>query len=81
MGLEIGAIERSRRVDSQAWCFFFSTQKIRDARAPQSRIFRKKTLHFAVRDEILKLILEYLFIEQNCRMSKLCTLMRRDGHP
>ena len=26
MRLEIGAIERSRRVDSQAWCFF-STQK------------------------------------------------------
>ena len=41
MALEIGAIERSRRVDSQAWCFFFSTQKIRDARAPQSRSFRE----------------------------------------
>ena len=27
MGLEIGAIERSRRVDSQAWCFFSQLEK------------------------------------------------------
>ena len=41
MALEIGAIERSRRVDSQAWCFFPSTQKIRDAAANTSRPFRE----------------------------------------
>ena len=41
MGLEIGAIERSRRVDSQAWCFLSSTRKIRDAVADTSRSFRE----------------------------------------
>ena len=60
MELEIGAIERSRRVDSQAWCFFFSTQKIRDARAPQSRTFREKSPLWNTK---INGILHFLFME------------------
>ena len=46
MGLEIAPIERSRCVDSQAWCFFFSTQKNRDVGASRSRVFREKLHYF-----------------------------------
>ena len=44
MELKIGAIDRSRRVDSQAWCIFFSKIKTRVSRAAQSRAFREKNV-------------------------------------
>ena len=62
MALEIGAIERSRRVESQAWCFFFSAQKIREARAPQSRAFRENIMNFPVGMRYLRRISTSLFI-------------------
>ena len=80
MGLKMGAIERSRRVDSQAWCFFFSTQKIRDARAPQSRTFRGKLRIFLAGMRYLRQCLSLLFIivpspagRSNC--ARLCEEM------
>ena len=62
MVLEIAPIERSRSVDSQAWYFFFSTQKIRDTRAPQSQVFLEKMSIFLVGMRYLSQISTSLFI-------------------
>ena len=43
MALEIGAIERSRRVDSQAWSTFFSTRPRRKVMTSQSRVILGKS--------------------------------------
>ena len=59
MALEIGAIERSRRVDSQAWCFFFSTRKIRDAGVARSQVITQKSLIFRAWDKEREAFLEY----------------------
>ena len=73
MVLKICAIERSRRVDSEAWCFFLSSQKIRDARAPQSRAFREKMPLWNTK---IYEILHFLFID-NTSTTAGCTVFAR----
>ena len=46
MAVEIRAIERSRRVDSQAWSFFFSTRPRRKVMTSQSRAILGKSRIF-----------------------------------
>ena len=46
MGLEIASIERSRPVDSQAWCFFFSARPRRKVMTSQSRVILGKSRIF-----------------------------------
>ena len=48
MDLEIGAIERSRSVDSQAWYFFFLRSKNRDVRADRNHGKSMKIIDFFV---------------------------------
>ena len=43
MELEIAPIERSRPVDSQAWCFFFSARPRRKVMTSQSRVILGKS--------------------------------------
>ena len=74
MGLEIAPIERSRCVDSQAWCFFFSTRKKSDVGASRSRVFREKLHYFLPWDLFQKEIPPCVFSLAATGRGSLCAL-------
>ena len=79
MGLEIGAIERSRRVDSQAWCIFFSQlKKIMTQELLEVRSCHRNPEYSKLGTSKERLSLSILFIKARDRMCTLCALNIRD---